>query len=219
MKKHRSRKRLFVIIAAITAAAAVTVYVTVEQRANELLAETADARIKAKITGLANECVLDVVAQNADFMDLIKVETNTEGVVSYVKANSVKMNALAHSTSKEMQKKLDELSEQSIYIKWTALFGSDLFSGMGPSVGIQVQPIGNVETAYISEFASAGINQTRHRIYLEIKNDIAVVMPGGSKRVEVRTQIVVSECIVVGVVPNSYVYVDDTDKMLNLIPD
>ena len=206
MKKHRRRKKLFVIIAAITAAAAVTVYVTVEQRANELLAETADARIKAKITGLANECVLDV-------------ETNTEGVVSYVKANSVKMNALAHSTSKEMQKKLDELSEQSIYIKWTALFGSDLFSGMGPSVGIQVQPIGNVETAYISEFASAGINQTRHRIYLEIKNDIAVVMPGGSKRVEVRTQIVVSECIVVGVVPNSYVYVDDTDKMLNLIPD
>ena len=67
--------------------------------------------------------------------------------------------------------------------------------------------------------ASAGINQTRHRIYLELSCDVYILMPSGSKRVSVAAQVVVSECLIVGVVPNSYVYVDDTDKMLNLIPD
>ena len=96
---------------------------------------------------------------------------------------------------------------------------SDLFSGMGPSVTVYVSPIGNVSTAYVSEFVSAGINQTRHRIYLEIICDVAIVMPAGNHDTQILTPIIVSECIVVGQVPNSYVYVDETDKMLNLIPD
>ncbi|UKI20686.1 MAG: sporulation protein YunB [Oscillospiraceae bacterium] len=83
----------------------------------------------------------------------------------------------------------------------------------------EIQPIGSVRAAYISEFVSAGINQTRHRIYLELSCDVYILMPSGSKRVSVAAQVVVSECLIVGVVPNSYVYVDDTDKMLNLIPD
>lgn len=214
----RKRKRILVLMVSFIILF-VAVFITMENRANALLADTADAVIRARITRLANDCVLKTVSENSEFVDLVSIQTNQEGVVSYISANSLKMNALAYNTSSSMQESLDSLSAQDIYIKWTALFGSELFSGMGPSVGIQVQPIGSVKTAYISEFTSAGINQTQHRIYLEVKNNISIVMPAGSKSVEVVTQIVVSECLIVGVVPNSYVYVDEMDSMLNLIPD
>ena len=114
---------------------------------------------------------------------------------------------------------LDTTAQQEVSIRLTTLLGSNIFSGTGPKISVKIQPIGSVKAAYISEFASAGINQTRHRIYLELSCDVYILMPSGSKRVSVAAQVVVSECLIVGVVPNSYVYVDDTDKMLNLIPD
>ena len=120
---------------------------------------------------------------------------------------------------KEMQRQLDTAAQQEVSIRLTTLLGSNVFSGTGPKISVKIRPIGSVRAAYISEFASAGINQTRHRIYLELSCDVYIIfMPSGSKRVSVAAQVVVSECLIVGG-SSSYVYVDDTDKMLNLIPD
>ena len=219
-KKGISKKaRRALTAACVGVLAAVTVYILLAGRANALLADTADAMIRAKVTGLANESVLSIVAHNGDFADLISVTTDANGAVSYVKADSVRMNALAYTTSKEMQRQLDTTAQQEVSIRLTTLLGSNIFSGTGPKISVKIQPIGSVKAAYISEFASAGINQTRHRIYLELSCDVYILMPSGSKRVSVAAQVVVSECLIVGVGPNSYVYVDDTYKMLNLIPD
>lgn len=84
---------------------------------------------------------------------------------------------------------------------------------------MRIQPAGNVSTQYKSEFAAAGINQTRHKIVLVINTEVIIILPTASASVTVSTQITVSETIIVGTVPNNYVNVDETDKMLNLIPD
>lgn len=192
---------------------------SVDARANLLLSSTAEAKIRARVAALANQCVIDAVALNKDFTSLINISTDVDGNVSHVQANSVLLNSLAYNAAKFLQKQLDELGTQEVSIKWSALLGSDLFSGMGPSVAISVQPIGNVTTRYISEFISAGINQTRHRMYLEIGCEVTIVIPTGNNNVNIVSQVVVSECLIVGKVPNSYIYVDEFDKMMNLIPD
>lgn len=215
---NKKTKKLFISVALITIIS-VIFYIAINERTNKLLASTADARIKARITSLSNNCIIDIMLDNPALTELIDIETDMDGNVSAVKANSVRLNLLSYKTAECIQKELDIMQQQDISINWLALFGSDLFSGMGPSITVNVKPIGNVETKYISEFASAGINQTRHRIYLEIKCNVSVIMPAGDKNTEIISQVMVSECIVVGEVPNSYVYVDETDKMLNLIPD
>ena len=215
----KKRKKLFLIILISIILLIVFCLTSIDARANILLASTAEAKIRARVSSLANQCVIDAVALNEDFSNLINVSTDVSGNVSHVRADSVLMNKLAYNAAKYMQKQLDDIGVQEVSIKWSALFGSDLFSGMGPSVGISVQPIGNITTRYISEFISAGINQTRHRMYLEIDCEVTVVMPSSNNNVNITSQVVVSECLIVGKVPNSYVYVDETDKMLNLIPD
>ncbi len=215
----KRKKRKFLVFVMIIIILFVSAYIIIDKRANSLLASTAEAKLRARITGLSNKCVIDSMAENPDFSNLILIENDNSGKVSSVRANSVRMNLLSYKTAEKMQIGLNTLQQQDISINWLALFGSDLFSGMGPSITIKVQPIGSVETAYISEFISAGINQTRHRIYLEVKCSVTVVMPAGDMNMNITSQVVVSECIVVGEVPNSYVYVDETDKMLNLIPN
>lgn len=215
---HKKHKKFFIGLSIISITL-IIFYIAINRRANLLLASTADAQIKANITSMSNNCVIDIMLENESLTDLIDIETDAAGNVSAVKANSVRLNLLSYKTAERIQNQLDKLQHQDISINWLALFGSDLFSGMGPSITVNVKPIGSVETKYISEFISAGINQTRHRIYLEIKCNVSVIMPAGDKNTEIISQVMVSECIVVGEVPNSYVYVDETDKMLNLIPD
>ena len=54
--------------------------------------------------------------------------------------------------------------------------GSKLFSGMGPELKVGVLPMGEVSAEYFTEFYAAGINQTRYKIYIVLKSDMALVV-------------------------------------------
>ena len=85
--------------------------------------------------------------------------------------------------------------------------GNKLISGYGPDIRVKVIPVGTVTTDFKTEFISAGINQTRHRIYLEAKTQVKVVIPLTTSTKEVKAQIPICETIIVGEVPESYVNV------------
>ena len=56
-----------------------------------------------------------------------------------------------------------------------------------------------------TDFESSGINQTRHKIYLEAKTQVKVIVPLTTSIKEVKAQIPISETVIIGDVPNSYV--------------
>ena len=71
-----------------------------------------------------------------------------------------------------------------------------------------MQPIGHVETKYSSEFESAGINQTRHKIYVKVKTTVRVIIPLKSNDIEVTNEVPIAETIIVGKTPNTAVQLD-----------
>jgi len=88
------------------------------------------------------------------------------------------------------------------------LFGSftgfKLLAGRGPKVKIQISPIGNVETDLRSEFKSQGINQTLHRVYLEVKCKINILTPFQDIEKEITNQVLLVENVIVGHIPQTY---------------
>ena len=82
--------------------------------------------------------------------------------------------------------------------------GSKLFSGMGPKVNVKVQMVGDMETDLRSEFTSAGINQTLHRIYLEIKCRVIILTPLETMEEVIVNQVLIAEGVIVGDIPNAY---------------
>jgi sporulation protein YunB len=135
-----------------------------------------------------------------------------------IQANTITINKIASKVAKTAQDSIGEIGTLGVNVPAGSIFGGQLFAGKGPLIHITVIPAGSVSTKFISEFTSAGINQTRHRIILEMSTKMKVVAPVGSSSIEVVTQIPVAETIIVGKVPDSYVNVDETDKMLNLLP-
>ena len=60
---------------------------------------------------------------------------------------------------------------------------------------------GNVSADFNSSFESAGINQTKHQIYLDVKTSVYSFLPGFRTTTDVETNILVAETVIVGAVP------------------
>lgn len=82
--------------------------------------------------------------------------------------------------------------------------GVKLLAGRGPGVKIQISPVGSVETDLKSEFTSKGINQTLHRVYLDVKCKVNILTPFKDIEKEIVNQVLLVENIIVGRIPETY---------------
>ena len=82
--------------------------------------------------------------------------------------------------------------------------GNSLLAGCGPNVKVKVIPIGTVKTDFKTEFVSAGINQTRHRVYLRVYCTMYVAAPLVGNEIVVNNGVVVAETVLIGDVPEFY---------------
>lgn len=77
-------------------------------------------------------------------------------------------------------------------------------AGRGPSVKIKVSSIGNIDTDLKSEFSSKGINQTLHRVYLQVKCQIDILTPFDNISRDITNQVLLAENVIVGNIPETY---------------
>lgn len=82
--------------------------------------------------------------------------------------------------------------------------GFKLLAGRGPGVKIKISTIGEVETDLRSEFTSQGINQTLHRVYLQVKCNVNILTPFDNISREITNQVLLIENVIVGNIPNTY---------------
>jgi len=80
-----------------------------------------------------------------------------------------------------------------------------IFANTGPKIPVTLTPVGYVGTRIIDEFEEAGINQVRHKIYLEISSDIQVVIPFISDVTTVSVTVPLVDAIYPGEVPDTVI--------------
>lgn len=98
----------------------------------------------------------------------------------------------------------DKLGETYVKIPIGNFTGNSLLAGRGPTIKVKIVPAGTVSIEFKTEFLSTGINQTRHRVYLEVLNKMSIVAPFTSERVEVLNEVNVAETVLIGDVPSTF---------------
>ena len=81
---------------------------------------------------------------------------------------------------------------------------SELLWGRGPTIKVRSFTVGSVTAEFESEFSTAGVNQTLHKIWLSVCVPTTILLPGQQIEVAVETKLCVAETVIVGKVP-SYV--------------
>lgn len=216
MRKRR-RSLLLALLAALFILLCVLAFVT-ERNLKPIILNTAESRVRS----VALDAVNAAIAMNLSdvhYEDLITVERDEWGRVVLLQANTMSMNRISTQTALTAQQYIADIGQQPIRINLGSATGNTLLAGRGPEILVNVIPVGAVGTEFITEFQSTGINQTRHKVYIRIRAMMRIVIPTGAKEVEVISQLPVAETVIVGSVPDSYVHVESTEDMLNLLPE
>ena len=61
-----------------------------------------------------------------------------------------------------------------------------------------------MECRFVSKFVEAGINQTKHSLYLEIVSDISIIMPSKSTNLASTIEVLICESVITGKIPDTY---------------
>ena len=189
-----------------------------EQNLTKIALNLATARARALAVTALNQAADEVIAGGVAYDELMIVTRDDQGQVRLIQSNTQALNQLATAVSLNAQARLSAIENQSVLVPLGSTLGLTILAGYGPSFRVQLLPVGTVVAALNTEFQTAGINQTRHRILLTLTADVRLVIPTGASTVTAVTEVAIAESIIVGDVPESFVDVNNESDMLNLVP-
>ncbi len=168
----------------------------------------ADAEMRAKSMEIINTAIRDEYSKQFSYNEIIHVEKDSEGNINMLRADTLKMNKIAYDVALNSQRELKKLGNSGIKIPMGYIFQNNILASLGPSVSVNMNPVGYIETRYQSEFESAGINQTRHKIYVQVYAKLKIIIPTKTDDIEVRSEVPIAETIIIGKVPNTSINMD-----------
>ena len=176
-------------------------------RVNPLTEELALARISDAASNVINEAVNTQISEgNIQYDDLMQLQQDASGTITALTTNMQAMNLLKSQLLILLDEKLHEVDGDEISVPSGNLTGIQLLSGRGPQIPVKIVAISNSDANFSGEFTDAGINQTLHRIMLNVALDLVILLPSGTVTEHVETDVCVAETVLLGRVPESYTY-------------
>lgn len=160
-----------------------------------VLTSLATARVSNTVNGIVTAAVNETIySGGVDYDQLISFEKDNEGKITAVKSNMAEFNRLQSAIIDEVLEKLSEVTTKELSVPVGTLLGS---------------PSAHFENA----FTSAGINQTKHQIYLVVDVYVSILLPGFSTTTKFSNTYSVAETVIVGSVPDNYTYFSNGEDM------
>ncbi len=162
------------------------------------------AELKANMLAqdAVNLAIMEKVVQDVLYQDLLFVKQDDQGKIVMVQINTMEINRLMVETTMATQEALKALEKDSVKISLGEVLDSYLLAAHGPKINVKLIPAGRVNTRLLDSFEEAGINQVRHKIYLDVLTEVRVVIPFTSTEVEVHTTVPLADALYPGEVPD-----------------
>lgn len=208
-RNNQNKKRFLQIISIILIAFIFAYFVI--QSIKPIMEQQCKNMSKSIATKICNNEATEVMKKYT-YDDLLIITKDEKGNIKMVGTNVVTVNEIISDIPVHIQNALEKSENNSFGIRLGSFLGSNLFAGRGPNVNIKMEIAGNLDTELKSEFVAAGINQTLHKIYLEIKCNVIILTPFETMEEQIVNQVLLAEGLIVGEVPNSYYNLEGINK-------
>ena len=170
-----------------------------------VISDLAKTSVMNTTSDLTNDAIARQIATgNIAYDRIVFFEKDLEGRITALKTNMSEVNQLKTDILNIINDEILALDSSDIGIPIGSLFLPELFSGKGPAIPVHILSIRNSDANFVSSFSQAGINQTLHRLNMEVSIDVAVLVLGETSSFTMSSEVVVAETIVVGQVPQTY---------------
>lgn len=208
--RFTGRQRVLIWLTVIfTLLLALTVAVVLHMK--PVVVDLATARTSNAVNRIVVAAVNDAVdSGRIDYEQLVDFDKDAEGHVTALRSNMAAFNRLQASIADDILQRMAEVTSTDLAIPIGTLTGSPLLAGRGPCLRVRMQSVGTATARFDNQFSSAGINQTRHRIILDVDVHVSILLPGLTTYTKVSNEISVAETVIVGGVPETYTYFSTT---------
>lgn len=151
-----------------------------------------------------------IFSDRETYENLVILERDGENHVTALRSDVIAMGKIKAQIVNGLYEHLDDLEHTTIEVPIGTIFAPHFFTGVGPTVDIGMAGLTQMSAEFVSAFSSAGINQTRHNIIIEVHAGFRILTPFGSEDREIVSSYPVTDTVIVGTVPEQYTYIDDT---------
>lgn len=88
------------------------------------------------------------------------------------------------------------------------LVGISALKNLEPKFEVELESAGSISATVRTEFDSIGINQTHHKIYLDVNSRVGILTPFDTFGKDINTEVLITEAVIVGEVPDTYYNLD-----------
>lgn len=176
-----------------------------------VMTSMAMARVSNMVNRIVSAAVNEAVESGEiDYGNFVIFDKDDTGHITALRSNVAEVNRMQGRIADEILLRLSEVSTSELEIPLGTLTGSALLAGRGPSLYVRMQAVGSANAVFRNQFTAAGINQTRHQIFLDVDVYMSILLPGMKTSTKVSNEIAVAETVIVGGVPDTYTYFSTT---------
>lgn len=219
--RHRSKRKKQNRIRLLAILVLVGVFVLIDMGIRPMVSAAAASQTQIAVNRLIQRAVLEVLEEDGlRYQSFVTLRQNQNGETTALTTDAVLINRLQAQLLEKILQTLQQYREVKLELPLGSLSGSQFLAGRGPAVMLRLRPVGLVKTKIINQFDEAGINQTRHRIQLQVTVDMLSLLPGYRISSQAQSNVILAETIIVGLVPDAYTEVyGGTDDLVGMIQD
>ena len=209
MKRHSRRRRLPGLVLMLLGLGLMCL--TLVRNMDPLVRDMAVAGAKNAAAAAMQKSVAARMT-GGQWSDLVQLVKDGEGQITAAVTDVGRVNELQAALAGDVIAALTAPNTADLGVPLGNLLPSPFFSGLGPKVPIRILSVSEVEVKLMSRFTSAGINQTLHRLLLSLSARVRVLIPTGTVTAIVYADVTAAETLIVGRVPDSYMYFEGSDQ-------
>ena len=175
-----------------------------ERRLSPVLHTWANTRAISIATRAINVAVEEMMVVTLSTTNMAYLLRDNDGNLQGIQYDMGEINRISSQATHKILQTLNNMGEEIFPIPLGQLIGLDFLASWGPGIPVRMIPVGGLTTTPVGSFESAGINQTWHRILLDIKVTMRVAVPLMSEDIVVQTRVPIVEEVFIGQVPMWY---------------
>lgn len=196
------RYHLFPALAGI--GLALVLFWQIDRLARPVVIELAGAKLQNAVTEIVNDAVGRSLEEGDAGDGLFAIQTDQNGTITTLTANPAALNRLRGSILADVLERVRALDRETLGIPIGNLTGWGICSGRGPVLSVQVLAAAVPRAEFRNEFTAAGINQTLHQVMLDVTVEVSLLLPGGRAEYIINVPVCVTETVIIGQVPDTY---------------
>ena len=199
-----TKRRKFALVFALAFAALMIFYLPIAGYLSDLMSRYGISYVRDSLMTQIHDAITAEMSEGDYPYDyFVTLDKDAAGNITALKSNMAHINTLSSSLIGGIVD-IATAGDFNIKIPFGNLTGVNILSGRGPMIPIKIVMLTSSTANFRNNFSSAGINQTKHEVMVEVSVDVDILVPWDTIRTTVVTEILVAETVVVGRVPDTY---------------